>query len=92
MQSEFTEDDIWTEKVMEYLASHNSVGIAELLSNCIGVHLQDQTPTQSKRLGSIMRRSGWTRKQVRVNGKQVWRYFSHAVTTSYDTGDKSGDS
>src|SRR6202021_2788553 len=92
VQAEFTDDDIWTECVMGYIAKHKSISIPQLLRDCIGIFVKDQTQSHAKRVASILRRAGWTRKQVRVGGKQVWQYFSHDVTTSHDTGDGTGDS
>ena len=92
VQAEFTDDDIWTECVIGYIAKHKSISIPELLRDCIGIFVKDQTQSHAKRVTSILRRAGWTRKQVRVGGKQVWQYFSHDVTTSRNTGDGTGDS
>jgi putative DNA primase/helicase len=99
VQAEFTDDDIWTECVMEYIAKHQlisipqqSISIPQLLRDCIGIPVQDQTQPHGRRVVSILRRAGWTRKQMRVEGKQVWRYFPHDVTTGHETGDSCGDS
>jgi len=93
MQAEFTDDDIWTECIMEFIAGHESIGLPQLLRDCLGIFVQDQNQSHKKRVASILRRAGWTRKQERVvGGKQVWRYFAHDVTTKHDTGDRAGDS
>src|SRR3981081_2505718 len=69
VQAEFTDDDIWTESVMGYIAKCKSIGIPQLLRDCIGIHVQDQTQPHGRRVASILRRAGWTRKQIRNGGK-----------------------
>ena len=95
VQAEFTEEDIWTEAVTDFIAKRiannaEHIGIPEVLRDCIGILIQDQTQKHANRISSILRKAGWTRKQVRIDDKRIWRYFSHGVTSVRDTGDVTG--
>jgi predicted P-loop ATPase len=54
VQAEFTDDDIWTECVIGYIAKHKSISIPELLRDCIGIFVKDQTQSHAKRVASIL--------------------------------------
>jgi putative DNA primase/helicase len=90
VQAEFVEEDPWNNIVLSFAASKPSVGIDEVLA-LIGIFPQDRTQVHANRVARILRMAGWTRKQERIDGRQVWRYFNHAVTSMPNTGDATGD-
>src|SRR3979411_704369 len=71
VQAEFTDDDIWTECIMEYIAKRKSIGIPQVLCDCICIHVQDQTQSHARRVASILRRAGGAGKGTANSGREV---------------------
>lgn len=68
--------DAWDEVVHEYLATRNEVSLREVLRTALRIPEERWTPAATQRLGRILTKSGWTSKQVRVEGgAREYRYF-----------------
>ncbi len=70
----YTEDDVWESYLLEYLKGKES---CDLTLRTIIEGLENKLPTISqarnveRRLGSLLRRNGWSKRQARVNGDNI---------------------
>lgn len=64
-------DDVWHESVAEYVALRTTVSASEILSEKIGVRLQDQSLAEQMRVSRCLRILGWRSKNCRVGERIV---------------------
>ena len=63
--------DSWQEKIEEYLKGRDRVTSAEIYTNCINGHLYSLDRVCQTRISDCLRKTGWERKTIRVNGEPV---------------------
>lgn len=49
--------------------------VAQIMAYALEIEVKKQDNAQAGRVGKIMHRLGWKRKQVRVGGARIWTYF-----------------
>lgn len=68
-----TVEEPWAEKIDAYLAKHpGEVTTGDLLTDAIGVDLQQQNSGMAKKVAGILSRMGWRRQKVRRGERTVW--------------------
>lgn len=67
-------DDIWHERIADYLALRTEVLIPDILEEKLGVRVPDQTKAEQMRVGACLRVLGWDRIAARRSGRvvKVW--------------------
>jgi putative DNA primase/helicase len=75
-----TQGDEWDKSVGAYVAGYDSVAVSEVLSH-LGLEPKDWDMRHQQRVGKILTKLGWHRKQVRNGAKREWRYYQLAPVT-----------
>lgn len=72
-QGDRTMDDVWEGAVSRYLANKSQTSAEDVLMEAIGLKLEQVTQRERIRIGDVLRRLGWGRRQVRVkrDGRDV---------------------
>lgn len=65
-QGDRTMDDVWEGAVTRYLANKSQTSAEDVLVDAIGLKLEQITQRERLRIGDVLRRLGWGRRQVRV--------------------------
>lgn len=65
------------------------VSVAECLGH-VAVEKSRQGEAEAKRVGKVMRRLGWYRRQTRVGARREWRFYPPGSVLPPDPGDPSG--
>jgi predicted P-loop ATPase len=65
------EDDPWAAAIDEYLADRDRCTAAQVLTHAIHMDPDRQDQRAQTRVGDHLRRSGWVRKPIRINGQLV---------------------
>jgi len=90
------DEDVWTVKVQQFIGPLESISIAEVLRNGIGISDDKQTIPMQNRMARILRVLGLTRKQVRRGPFREWRFMKPGKTGISNIvpfpSQKSGDS
>lgn len=64
--------DPWEGKIKNHLADLNEISVADIFQDCLkGKDLTRLDMGTSKRIGTILRQSGW--KKIKSNGLHIWR-------------------
>jgi predicted P-loop ATPase len=82
MHDEFAFQDEWSEKVSNWLLNPLFDGdrtganllTHEVLQGAIGLDIKNIKRADEMRMGSVLRKLGYERKRVAVNGEQMWRF------------------
>lgn len=82
MHDEFAFQDEWGEKVTNWLLNPLFDGdktgamllTHEVLQGAIGLDVKNIKRVDEMRMGSVLRKLGYERKRVAVNGEQMWRF------------------
>jgi len=69
--SQYVQDDVWTDKVSGYLLGKQTVGTLELLTDCLGFDVDRTHSGHQRRIGAILTGLGWSQKRTREDGKQA---------------------
>lgn len=76
-----TQQHPWEETILTWLAGHQGLvarrrGITagEILAECLGIPSAAWTGAGGRMAADILRRAGYTRRQVRVGARREWRY------------------
>lgn len=91
-------EDIWAEPVWKWLQGKRSADryasgapapiktttASEILWRALEMDTKKQSRQDQMRIGQLMARLGWTRKQRRISGTQVWEYHRPASPTADD--------
>jgi putative DNA primase/helicase len=84
-------EDVWTDRIEEWLGSRKSVRIPEVLTEALAVPWERQGKQQQMRVGAVLRRMGWSRSLRRTgeDGKplRVWFAPGHDPMTEDITGE-----
>lgn len=69
--------DDWEGCIQKFTSTRKEMGVtvADLLTDCLGMKLQDITRGHSMRVGKILTILRWSRRQVRTPWGREWRYF-----------------
>jgi hypothetical protein len=79
-QAEREEDDVWTDRVLEWAARQREpFTTSAVLSDAIGMPLERQNRGEETRIGIILRRAGYTVQRPRTNGGRVRVYSKPEV-------------
>jgi putative DNA primase/helicase len=69
------EEDAWQPLIVDWLRGRHDVTVADVLAGPLDIREKSKwTKADQMRVGRIMKRLGWKRKQVWVGGKPEWRY------------------
>lgn len=69
------EGDVWEEKLVEYFEKYiagNEFSALELMQSALDLRIEHIKRPEQIRLGGVMRRLGWTKKQVKRGGLVGW--------------------
>jgi predicted P-loop ATPase len=68
-------EDVWDDHVAAYMKGKPYSTVADVLELALGIEPSKMTRADQMRVGSILRRQGWERAQMRVGGdvRKVWR-------------------
>lgn len=71
-QAERQQEDVWEEKVKNFLESKKEAKTAEVMSEALFIPIKDQERRQQMRVSAIMKRMGWRQKVTKemVAGKE----------------------
>lgn len=74
-QAERQQEDVWEDRVGEFLSGKTETTAAEVLSACLMVPVERQGKREQMRIGGIMKRAGWKRTLLRQGNliSRVWR-------------------
>jgi predicted P-loop ATPase len=67
--------DPWQDVIAGHVADLSSVSVPEVL-RFLGIEKKDQTQLHANRVAACLKALGRERKQVRIEGKQTWRYVT----------------
>jgi predicted P-loop ATPase len=72
--SQFTDTDVWEERVLGYASHRPHVRIAEVLQHALDIPVDRQERKQQYRVTAILRRAGFEPDQVRIDGvkQRIW--------------------
>ena len=75
-QADRVESDPWEERVAAYCKGHQEVTCVEVLTSASGIALDLERVDQraQNRVARVLVAMGWTRAQVRRDGRRVWVY------------------
>lgn len=76
-------EDVWQEKIREWLISRSETTSADVLSHALGMSAEKMTRAADMRVGATLRVLGWTRAVTKQYGKskRVWRLLPEDTTT-----------
>ena len=80
--SRVDDEDVWDSKVSEYAQGKTTISIADFLETKLSIFPGQQDKRHQMRVAAILKRLGWERKTMRVNGgvTKTW-VQKDAVTT-----------
>lgn len=74
MQTEHTAEDMWADRVREYLLPRHSVTSGELLETALNLPRDRQNRSSEMRVASVVKAAGWVKLQTWVDGKNVKKW------------------
>ncbi len=70
----YDSDESWEEKIAQWLIGKTIVTTGEILENALGIEVAKHGRSELTRVGHIMNRFKWKKKNDTVGGQRVWRY------------------
>ena len=64
------DQDAWEEKIADWLRLRQKVTVLEVIEDCLGLKTDRQGKSEQTRIGNILRRLKWTRKQEANGGRK----------------------
>jgi putative DNA primase/helicase len=69
------------------LQLHHGLTSVEILSGALGIRPGDVDGREQQRIGYVMKKLGWSRKEVQYDGRREYRYFETPPTPKSDPAD-----
>lgn len=87
-QSERMATDPWGESIANFIRGKSYVLIPAILGEALSIPKDRWTPGTERRVGSVLRQAGWTKKRERLSGAlaMVWRPTDKALGEHLDPG------
>ena len=73
-EKRYDADESWEEKIAHWLSSKHVTSAGEILENALGIEVAKHGRSELTRVGNIMKRFNWIKKNDSVGGQRVWRY------------------
>jgi predicted P-loop ATPase len=74
VQAERMQEDIWTERIREYIESKSALHLSDLLRDGLHMPVERHTRREQMRVAAVLRADGWEVVVTRVEGKVVRRW------------------
>jgi predicted P-loop ATPase len=84
--SQFTDTDVWEERVLGYASLRTHVRIADVLQQALDIPVDRQERRQQYRVTTILRRAGYEPQQLRLEGAKQRIWVAPKDATSGATG------
>lgn len=85
------QEDAWQEPVEDYCIGKNTVTTGELLADALKIEKARWDKMSQMRVGSIMRRMGWSRARATISGFQTYVYVRPGSEDDAPDGVRKGD-
>ncbi|HKO91586.1 MAG TPA: VapE domain-containing protein [Polyangiaceae bacterium] len=84
--SQFTDTDVWEERVLGYASLRPHVRIADVLQQALDIPVDRQERRQQYRVTAILRRAGYEPQQLRIEGEKQRIWVAPKSATAGATG------
>ena len=68
------QSDSWEQIILEWLVGKSIITTSEILSDALKIEIGKHSKGDQTRVGQIMRKNKWIRKQSLILGQKIWRY------------------
>lgn len=73
-EKRYDADESWEEKIAHWLIGKSVASAGEILEKALGIEVVKHGKSELTRVGNIMKRFNWKKKNDSVGGQRVWRY------------------
>lgn len=79
LNTDYKTIDPWESPIFDYIGDRDSIAISELLNQCLKKEPGQQGVKDQTRIANILKRHGWAKTRVTVDGRRPWMYTKNST-------------